>query len=187
VKGIREFGDALVPCPHRDVGQVGQHDIGSAPQQCVGVSGPVDTDDECESAVLTRADPGFGVLDDDRALRTHAESARGLQTVDADIEQVINPGSFQHILTVRARGMGRGCDTVATAVSREGDGRREERRVVDQGTVEVEDHRVVISGVDGDRQFHRTAPCRGLIATTRVVARASAPVRWSSPLCQDSG
>jgi hypothetical protein len=84
------------------------------------VSGPVDTDDECESAAATGNHSGVGVLDDDRALRTHTESAGGLQkvhgvavdrkpelagdgAVDADIEQVINPGGFQDLLTVTAR------------------------------------------------------------------------------------
>ncbi len=64
-------------------------------------------------------DPGVGVLDDDRPLRTHTESARGFEqdgrirlarqaqfvgndTVDADREQVINPGGFQDLFTVAA-------------------------------------------------------------------------------------
>ena len=88
--------------------------------------GPFDTDDEGKSAVATRAHPCFGVPDDDRALGTHTESVGshqkvlGLQKdsqagvsrdpepfgggpVDADIEQVVNPGNFQHLLTAGAR------------------------------------------------------------------------------------
>ena len=58
--------------------------------------------------------------------------------------------SFQHILTVRARGVGRRCNTAAVALSRQGDHRLEKRRIVHQRTVEVEDHCVVVAGVDGD-------------------------------------
>ena len=82
------------------------------------MSAPVDGDHECESAVATRNHTGVGVFDDDAALRTHTQSAGGVQqdhgvavarkpalagAVDADIEQVINPSGFQDLLSVTAR------------------------------------------------------------------------------------
>ena len=39
--------------------------------------GAVDTDDKCETAFVGRRYPGTGVIDDDRPLRTHTESAGG--------------------------------------------------------------------------------------------------------------
>ena len=71
--------------------------------------GAVDTDDECETAVVGRRYPGTGVVDDDRPLRTHTESAGGFyeghgrDAIDTDTEKVINPRGFQELLTARAQ------------------------------------------------------------------------------------
>ena len=71
--------------------------------------GAVDTDDECETAVVGRRYPGTGVVDDDRPLRTHTESAggfdegRGRDAIDTDTEKVVNPRGFQELLTARAQ------------------------------------------------------------------------------------
>jgi hypothetical protein len=67
--------------------------------------GAVDTDDECETAVLGRRYPSTRVINDDRPLRTHTESAgrfdqgRGRDAIDTDTEKVINPRGFQELLT----------------------------------------------------------------------------------------
>jgi hypothetical protein len=71
--------------------------------------GAVDTDDECETAVLGRRYPGTGGIDDDRALRTHTESAGGIgedgarDAIDINTEKVINPRGFQELLTARVQ------------------------------------------------------------------------------------
>ena len=71
--------------------------------------GAVDTDGECETAVVGRRYPGTGVVDDDRPLRIHTESAggfdegRGRDAIDTDTEKVINPRGFQELLTARAQ------------------------------------------------------------------------------------
>src|ERR1700692_3965810 len=51
---IRDFRDALVTRANRDVGLVGDHDVGTVARQVVGASGPADADDERESAVAAR-------------------------------------------------------------------------------------------------------------------------------------
>jgi hypothetical protein len=72
----------------------------------------VDTDSECETAVLGRRYPGTGVIDDDRPCRTHTESAgsfdegRGRDAIDTDTEKIINPSGFQELSTARAQHVG---------------------------------------------------------------------------------
>ena len=70
------------------------------------------------TAVAARRHPGVGVVDDDRPSRTHTESAGGFQkhcgiglsavhvrrdALDADAEQVVDPGGFQELPALRAR------------------------------------------------------------------------------------
>jgi hypothetical protein len=75
----------------------------------VGISEAVDTDDECETAVLGRRYPGTGVVDDDRPCRTHTESAGGFgedggrDAIDTHGEKVFNPRGFQELLTARVQ------------------------------------------------------------------------------------
>ena len=167
---IREFRDPLVTRANRDVGQVGEHDVGTVVRQVVGTSGPVDADDEREPAVAARRHACGGVLDDDTPLRSHTESAGSLQKhcgiglfgrpafagdpVDADAEQVVDPGGLQGLPALRARRIGRRGDADALQLPGQVDRRPEERHVAGQRTVEVEEHRVVVTRVDGDRQLH---------------------------------
>jgi hypothetical protein len=71
--------------------------------------GAVDTDDECETAIVGRPYLGTGVVDDDSPLRTHTQSAggfgegRGRHAIDTDTEKVVNPSGFQELLTARAQ------------------------------------------------------------------------------------
>ncbi len=108
-----------------------------------------DTDDEREPASAAGGDPGSGILDGDRPLRTRTESARGLQQdgrirlagqaqlvghlcVDADREHVGNPGGGQDPITVAAGGVDGGCDTGILERSRHRD-----RRVDNGNTVNI--------------------------------------------------
>ena len=116
------------------------------------------------------ATPAAECLDDGTPLRSHTESAGGFQkhcgvglfgrsafagdSVDADAEQVVDPGGFQCLLTLRARRIGRRSDADALQLPGQVDRRPEQRRVAGQRTVEVEEHRVVVTRVDGDRQLH---------------------------------
>ena len=169
---IREFRDPLVTSADGDVGQVGEHDVGTVVRQVVGTSGPVDTDHERESAVTARRHACGGVLDDDTPLRSRTELTGGFQkhcgiglfgcptfagdSVDADAEQVVDPGGLQCLPALRARRIGRGSDADALQLPGQVDRRPEERHVAGERTVEVEEHRVVVTRVDGDRQLHDT-------------------------------
>ena len=139
-----------------------------------------------EPAIAAGRHPGGGVLDDDTPLRPHTEPAGGFQkhcgirffgrsavagdSVDADAEEVVDSGGLQGVLTERARRMGRRGDADALQLSGQVDGRREERRVGGQRTVEVEQHRVVVARVDGDRRRHGVGTsCSSNCRTWRVV------------------
>ena len=146
----------------------------SAPARAkfVGRSGAVDADDERETAVAAGRHSGAGGLHDDTPLRPHTESACSFQkgcrvrlfgspalagdSVDADAEQIVDPGGFQCLLTLRARRICPRSDADTPQLPGQVDRRPEERHVVCQRTVEVEEHRVVVTRVDGDRQLHDT-------------------------------
>ena len=64
---------------------------------------------ECETAVVGRCYQGTGVIDDDRPLQNHTESAgsfdegRGRDAIDTNTEKIINPSGFQELSTARAQ------------------------------------------------------------------------------------
>ena len=91
----------------------------SAPARAKFVGGPgADADDERKTTVAGGSHSGVGVVHYDTPLRPHAESAGDFQkdcrvgsldrsaitgdSVDADAEQVVDPGRFQCLLTLRA-------------------------------------------------------------------------------------
>ena len=57
VQRVRQLRHPLVAGAHGDVGEVGDHDIGTVTLEFVGVSGPVDADDEREAAVACPLTP----------------------------------------------------------------------------------------------------------------------------------
>ena len=166
---IRKLRDPLVTRANGDIGQVGEHHIGTVRGQRLGTR-PVDADDKCEPAGSGRRHTGGGVLDDDTSLWSYTEpvdyfqkhcgigvfgrSACAGDSVDADAEQVVDSGELQRLPALRARRIGRRCDADAAALPGQVDGGPEERRAAGQRTIEVEEHRVVVARVDGDRRFH---------------------------------
>src|SRR5271156_2805708 len=124
--------------------------------------GAVDTDDQCETAVLGRRHPGTRVIDDDRALRTHTESAGGLDqgrggdAIDTDTEKVINARGFQALLAARAQRVDDRGDPGVEQFLNQLDRRLQHGNTISVGqhSVEAEDHGVVVARVDGDRRRH---------------------------------
>nr|WP_245287136.1 hypothetical protein [Bradyrhizobium elkanii] len=103
-----------------DLVEVGDDDIGTGVLQVRTMADPVDADDEAETAGSSRRHAGDRVLDDDRAigqapkaLRRRKKSVgrwlarepqgRGIASVDASVEQMIEPRSLQNLLAIAAR------------------------------------------------------------------------------------
>ena len=117
---VRQLRHALVAGAHLYLGEVGNHHVGAVLEEVVGMSGPVDANDECEPAVAACLDSGLGVLDDHGPLRGRAQSAGGLHqdgwvgltrqpesfgdhAVHPDREQVAESGRVEDLFAVAAR------------------------------------------------------------------------------------
>ena len=58
---------------------------------------------------MGRCDPGAGLVDDDRPLQIHTDSAggfdegRGRDAIDTNTEKIVNPSGFQELSTAWAQ------------------------------------------------------------------------------------
>ena len=120
VQRVRQLRHAFVTGAHRDIGEVGNHHVGAAAQEFLGMAGAVDADDEREPAVATGLAPRprrprrprtapeprpacwwppaarrVGLARQPESLGDHA--------VDADGEQVAESGRLEDVLAVAAR------------------------------------------------------------------------------------
>ena len=143
---VRDGGHAFVAGAHVDLGEVVDHDVGSTLQEVDAVPGPVDADHQREPATAAGRHAGLGVRDDDGALRARTNTARGIlnrragfsrqpqfvgdDLVDADGEQVGDPGGLQHPIAVVTGRVDRGTDAGGLQFAYQGDSRFEHGHAV---------------------------------------------------------
>src|SRR6266571_1422622 len=105
----------------QELGEVRDDDVGAVLEQGLPLSGAVDSDNEAEVPGAPRLDSRQCVLEDGRFGRLDADLLRRREErvgrrlsvevplldddpVDADLEQVLDPGSLENVLAVRAGG-----------------------------------------------------------------------------------
>ena len=120
VEGVWKLRHVFVTLADLDVGKIVDHDVGTACQQLVSITGVVYTDHDREAVFVARLHPGLGVHDEHGPARIRGESARcfeqnggvglarkpdylGEHTVERGGEQILDAGGAQHTPTIVAR------------------------------------------------------------------------------------